>query len=251
MTDVNATAGGTAPLPGPRAGPCSFPAIQTVAHPANPPRPRCLALPEPETSGCRSSLSPQIAPGTITHSPLARANAFPSSDGKSLPCWDFRHVGRFSGRARGRLPGQTALSATRGAVSRAGRGRFRPESGGPREEPGTTGGPWALTPAGRGCQARPRKGAGGLMPIAARSPFAAAPLARAAVPVQSVLARRGEFGFFKSPPAAGTLLDGSEGGRRTCRPPSALAARGLACRSPRSGPACGTARPVRAMATCP
>ena len=65
--------------PGPRAGPCLFPAIQTSTWTI--PRPRCPS-PCAGTSGRRSSLSPQIAPGTITHSPLSRSNGPLSADGR-------------------------------------------------------------------------------------------------------------------------------------------------------------------------
>ena len=95
----------------------------------------------------------------------------------------------------------------------------------------------ALTPAGHGCQARPRKGAGGLMPIAARSPFAAAPLVTATRP--------GPVCPSPSPPPAGAsrrappfVLGGAEGGRGAasrCWPPSAFPARASGCRPPRSG----------------
>ena len=67
-------------LPGPCAGPCLFPAIQTPARPI-----RCgldARSPGPETSGRRSSLSPQIDLGTINHSPLSRSNGILSADGK-------------------------------------------------------------------------------------------------------------------------------------------------------------------------
>ena len=173
--------------PGPRPDPRSLSVSgDPGSRPADPPRPRCLP-PWAGASVCRSlQIAANLGRHVYTFVAGRRMRSCPPT-AKSLPYWGFRHVGRLSGFARGRVPGQTALSSTRGAVSRTVCARFRHEKGGLTEEPETAGGPRggairALTPAGHGCQVRPRKGAGGLMPIAARSPFAAARLVTATRP---------------------------------------------------------------------